>query len=550
MQHIVVSGREARAKLLEGVNALDQVVGSTLGPNGQNVMVNREVLENGGRNYYPYTKDGVSIASIMGIDDPIATIGLNAAKSASLSAVKEAGDGTTTATVLLAEIVRRAFALIDEGKARKVDLVKGIKRAVADVVEHVKSHSRPVTQEDYVNVATIAANNDPEMGAIVAKAVELSGQHGIISVGDSLTGETVVESVDGLRFDGRLGDYRMVNNYNQGTFEAEKPLVFLSTKSIQTVNEIDGMFKAYQAIPGQRPLVIVSREFGSEVVATVMNSFMASQSPFYRKVVLVKMEINYRDRDNAIADVQSVIGGMVYLEEAVGSDARTFTDGFKPEYFGTCEKVVVAPGHTTFIGGAFDKEGAEKEKMAEARETRIKELVEYTENPDNESDAYAKTRLARLTGGIVTIKVHAPNEEMRGETKDRYDDAIRSTLCAIEEGVVPGGGIALLRASQCHWRKDNEDLGYALLIDSLLAPFNRILTNGEDDPENIHNDLIDEDYQFGYNPLTGEVIDFYEAGIIDPAKVVRTSLKCAADAACVLIASDNLLYKKTVSLQG
>ena len=516
----VIFGDEARAKIVNGVNILANAVKVTLGPKGRNVVLERSF------GAPTVTKDGVSVAKEIELKDAFENMGAQLVKEVASKANDAAGDGTTTATVLAQAIVNEGLKAVAAGM-NPMDLKRGIDKATAAVVAELKNLSKPCADSKAIaQVGTISANSDNSIGEIIAEAMEKVGKEGVITVEEGSGLENELSVVEGMQFDrGYLSPY-FVNKPDTMVAELEGPLLLLVDKKISNIRELLPVLEA--VAKAGRPLLIVAEDVEGEALATLVVNNMRG----IVKVAAVKAP-GFGDRRKAmLQDIAVLTGGQVISEE-IGLSLETAT----LEHLGNAKRVILSKENTTIIDGA----GADTE--IEARVKQIRAQIEETSSDyDREK---LQERLAKLAGGVAVIKVGAGTEVEMKEKKARVEDALHATRAAVEEGVVPGGGVALVRslAALANLKGDNEDqnVGIALLRRAVEAPLRQITANAGDEPSVVADKVKQGSGNFGYNAATGEYGDMIEMGILDPAKVTRSALQAAASIGGLMITTEAMV---------
>lgn len=512
-------GNDARVKMLAGVNVLANAVKVTLGPKGRNVVLEKSF------GAPTITKDGVSVAREIELEDKFENMGAQMVKEVASQANDQAGDGTTTATVLAQAIVNEGLKSVAAGM-NPMDLKRGIDKATAAVVEALKAQAKPCTDtKSIAQVGTISANADESVGRIIAEAMEKVGKEGVITVEEGKGLEDELEVVEGMQFDrGFLSPY-FINNQEKMVVELDHPLVLLVDKKVDNLQELIPVLEA--VAKSGRPLLIVAEDVEGQALATlVVNNLRGTF-----KVAAVKAP-GFGDRRKAmLQDIAVLTGGQVISEE-VGMSLETTT----LDVLGTAKKVVISKENTVIVDGAGSADGVK------ARVEQIRaEIAASTSDYDKEK---LQERVAKLAGGVAVIKVGAGSEVEMKEKKDRVDDALHATRAAVEEGVVPGGGVALVRAlTQVKVTGDNEDqnVGIALALRAMEAPIRQIAANAGAEGSVVVDKVKAGSGAFGYNAATGEYGDMIEMGILDPAKVTRTSLQAAASVAGLMITTEAMV---------
>ena len=514
-------GTDARAKMLKGVEILAKTVKVTLGPKGRNVMLDKSY------GAPKITKDGVSVAKEVVLSDKFENMGAQLVKEVAQKTADKAGDGTTTATVLAEAIIKEGCKAVAAGM-NPMDLKRGIDMAVEAVVEDVKSRSKEVkTSEEIAQVGTISANGDTSIGEYLAKAMEKVGNDGVITVEDAKGLETELSVVEGMQFDrGYLSPY-FVTDAEKMTVEYEAPYVLLYDQKISNLQAILPVLEA--VLQSGRALLIVAEDIDGEALATLVVNRIRSGL----KVCAVKAP-GFGDRRKAILqDLAILTGGQVVSEELGMKLENTTVD-----MLGTAKRVVITKDDTTIIDGNGDK------TEIEARKAQIKKEIEKTTSDyDREK---LQERLGKLSGGVAVLKVGGSSEVEVKEKKDRIDDALNATRAAVKEGVVAGGGTALLYAAKAldKVQPANQDqrVGVDIIRRALQAPIRQIAENAGVDGAVVAGKLLEgTDYNYGYNAASGEYTDMIKAGIVDPTKVVRTALQDAASVASLLITTEAMV---------
>jgi chaperonin GroEL len=515
---------DARERLLRGVDILADAVKVTLGPKGRNVVIEKSF------GAPRTTKDGVTVAKEIELEDKFENLGAQMVREVASKTNDLAGDGTTTATVLAQAIVREGARSVAAG-SNPMDLKRGIDLAVNAVVASLKEKSRTVTNNDEIaQVGTISANGDTEIGKMIAKAMQKVGNDGVITVEEAKGLETELEVVEGMQFDrGYVSPY-FVTNPDKMTVELEDPYILIHEKKLSQLQPMLPLLES--VVQTGRPLVIVAEDVENEALATlVVNKLRGGL-----KVAAVKAP-GFGDRRKAmLEDIATLTGGNVVSED-VGIKLENVTLNM----LGRAKKVAIDKDNTTIVNGAGNKadiEGRIKQIKAQIEET--------TSDYDREK---LQERLAKLAGGVAVVKVGGATEVEVKERKDRVDDALHATRAAVEEGIVPGGGVALLRALKGLERLDteNEDqkVGINIVRRALQAPARQIAQNAGEDGSVIVGKILESgDYNWGFDAQTGTYGDLFAQGIIDPTKVVRAALQDAASVAGLLITTEALIAEK------
>ena len=514
-------GTDARAKMLKGVEILAKTVKVTLGPKGRNVMLDKSY------GAPKITKDGVSVAKEVQLADKFENMGAQLVKEVAQKTADKAGDGTTTATVLAEAIIKEGCKAVAAGM-NPMDLKRGIDMAVEAVVEDVKSRSKEIkTSEEIAQVGTISANGDKSIGEYLARAMEKVGNDGVITVEDAKGLDTELDVVEGMQFDrGYLSPY-FVTDADKMTAEYEAPFVLLYDQKITNLQAILPVLEA--VLQSGRALLIVAEDIEGEALATLVVNRIRSGL----KVCAVKAP-GFGDRRKAILQDLAILTGGQVISEELGLKLENTTI----EMLGTAKRVIISKDDTTIIDGDGDKE------MIEARKTQIKkEMEKTTSDYDREK---LQERLGKMSGGVAVLRVGGASEVEVKEKKDRIDDALNATRAAVKEGVVAGGGTALLYATKAlegiNPTNQDQRVGVDIIRRALQAPIRQIAENAGVDGAVVAGKLLEgTDYNFGYNAATDEYTDMVKAGIIDPTKVVRTALQDAASVASLLITTEAMV---------
>lgn len=509
---------DARDRLKKGVDALANAVKVTLGPKGRNVVIEKKFGA-------PHvTKDGVSVAKEVELKDPIENMGAQMVKEVASKTADIAGDGTTTATVLAQAIVNAGMKNVAAG-ANPMDLKRGIDKAVATIVGHLKDNSKEVGSDNdkIKQIATISANNDEGIGTLIAEAMKVVGNDGVITVEEAKGTETEVKTVEGMQFDrGYLSPYFVTNTEKMIT-EMENPMILIYDKKISNMKELLPILEP--VAQSGKPLLVIAEDVDGEALATlVVNRIRGSL-----KIAAVKAP-GFGDRRKAmLEDIAILTGGQVISEER-GLSLETAT----VDMLGTAEKVEIDKDNTTVVNGAG------KKADIEARVGQIKAQIEAsTSDYDKEK---MQERLAKLAGGVAVLYVGAPTEVEMKEKKDRVDDALAATRAAVEEGIVPGGGVALIRAldalQSLQGENDDEVTGIAIVKRAVEEPLRQIIANAGDEGAVIVQKVKEGKDDYGYNARTEQFDNLFEAGVIDPTKVTRIAIENAASIASMLLTTE------------
>ncbi|MCK9237908.1 MAG: chaperonin GroEL [Thiopseudomonas sp.] len=513
-------GDSGRKKMLAGVNVLADAVKATLGPKGRHVVLERSY------GAPMITKDGVSVAKEIELKDRFENMGAQLVKDVASKANDEAGDGTTTATVLAQAIVNEGLKAVAAGM-NPMDLKRGIDKATTAIVAQLKELAKPCADSKAIaQVGTISANSDSSIGDIIAEAMEKVGKEGVITVEEGSGLENELTVVEGMQFDrGYLSPY-FINKPDTMVAELEEPLLLLVDKKITNIRELLPVLEA--VAKAGRPLLIVAEDVEGEALATLVVNNMRG----IVKVAAVKAP-GFGDRRKSMLQDLAILTGGTVISEEVGLSLDTTT----LEHLGNAKRVLINKDETTIIDGAGQAEDINA-RVAQIR----KQIDDTTSDYDKEK---LQERLAKLAGGVAVIKVGAATEVEMKEKKARVEDALHATRAAVEEGVVPGGGVALIRAllAISELKGDNEDqnVGIALLRRAVESPLRQIVTNSGDEASVVVDKVKQGEGNYGYNAATGEYGDMIAMGILDPAKVTRSALQAAASIAGLMITTEAMI---------
>ena len=511
-------GNDARVKMLKGVNVLADAVKVTLGPKGRNVILDKSF------GAPTITKDGVSVAREIELEDKFENMGAQMVKEVASKANDAAGDGTTTATVLAQAIVNEGLKAVAAGM-NPMDLKRGIDKAVSAVVSELKNLSKPCeTAKEIEQVGTISANSDSIVGKLISQAMDKVGKEGVITVEDGTGLEDELDVVEGMQFDrGYLSPY-FINKPETATVELDNPYLLLVDKKISNIRELlpvlEGVAKA------GKPLLIIAEDVEGEALATLVVNTMRG----IVKVAAVKAP-GFGDRRKAMLQDIAILTAGTVISEEIGMELEKAT----LEDLGQAKRVVINKDNTTIIDGVGD-EAQIKGRVAQIRQ----QIEESTSDYDKEK---LQERVAKLAGGVAVIKVGAATEVEMKEKKDRVDDALHATRAAVEEGIVAGGGVALVRAAgkvAATLKGDNEeqDVGIKLALRAMEAPLRQIVTNAGEEASVVASAVKNGEGNFGYNAGTEQYGDMIEMGILDPTKVTRSALQFAASVAGLMITTE------------
>ena len=513
-------GNEVRQKMVNGVNVLANAVRVTLGPKGRNVVLDRAF---GGPHI---TKDGVSVAKEIELKDKFENMGAQMVKEVASKTNDVAGDGTTTATVLAQSIVAEGMKYVTAGM-NPTDLKRGIDKAVAALVEELKNIAKPCdTSKEIAQVGSISANSDEQVGAIIAEAMEKVGKEGVITVEDGKSLENELDVVEGMQFDrGYLSPY-FINDAEKQIAALDNPFVLLFDKKISNIRDLLPVLE--QVAKASRPLLIIAEDVEGEALATlVVNNIRG-----ILKTVAVKAP-GFGDRRKVMLQDIAILTGGVVISEEVGLSLEKAT----LDDLGQAKRIEIGKENTTIIDGFGDA------AQIEARVAEIRQQIETaTSDYDKEK---LQERVAKLAGGVAVIKVGAATEVEMKEKKDRVEDALHATRAAVEEGVVAGGGVALLRAraalENLHTGNADQDAGVQIVLRAVESPLRQIVANAGGEPSVVVNKVLEGKGNYGYNAGSGEYGDMIEMGVLDPAKVTRSALQHAASIAGLMLTTDCMI---------
>jgi len=513
----VIFGEEARQKMLAGVNVLANAVKVTLGPKGRNVVLDKSY------GAPTITKDGVSVAKEIELADPFENMGAQMVKEVSSQTSDIAGDGTTTATVLAQAMVREGLKAVAAGM-NPMDLKRGMDKAVKAAVESLKGMSEPCTDSASIGqVGTISANSDPDVGEIIANAMDKVGKEGVITVEEGTSFDNELDVVEGMQFDrGYLSPYFVTNQQTQAA-ELEDPMVLIFDKKITNIRDLLPILEA--VAKASRPLLIIAEDVEGEALATLVVNNMRG----IVKVTAVKAP-GFGDRRKSMLQDLAILTNAIVISEEVGLSLEKATEA----ELGTAKRIIVTKDETTVIDGAGSAEDI-KARCVQIREQMSQTTSEY----DSEK---LQERLAKLSGGVAVIKVGAATEVEMKERKARVEDALHATRAAVEEGIVPGGGVALVRAagslSEVKGDNHDQDVGIAIAARSMEEPLRQIVANAGEEGSVVLNNVAAGEGNYGYNAANGDYGDMVAMGILDPTKVTRSALQNAASVAGLMITTE------------
>lgn len=516
-------GDSARHPMLVGVNILADAVKATLGPKGRNVVLERSF------GAPTVTKDGVSVAKEITLEDKFENMGAQMLKEVASRASDDAGDGTTTATVLAQAIVNEGLKSVAAGM-NPMDLKRGIDKAIAAAVAHIHTTAQPCEDtQSIAQVGSISANSDTAIGDIIAEAMEKVGKDGVITVEEGTTLENELDIVEGMQFDrGYLSPYFITNQDNM-MVEQESPYILLVDKKISNIRELLPTLEA--VAKASRPLVIVAEDVEGEALATLVVNNMRG----IVKVSACKAP-GFGDRRKAMLQDLAVLTGATVISEEIGLDLENVT----LEHLGTAKRITMNKENTIIVDGA----GNSDEIKARVKQVRV-QIEETTSDYDREK---LQERVAKLAGGVAVIKVGAATEMEMKEKKARVEDALHATRAAVEEGVVPGGGTALLRAvtaiAGLTGENEDQNAGIAIALRAMEAPLRQIVENAGEEASVVADKVKRGEGNFGFNAATGEYGDMIAMGILDPAKVTRSALQAAGSIAGLMVTTEAMIADK------
>ena len=518
MSKVINYGDNSRKKLIKGINQLADAVVVTLGPNGRNVVIQQD------QGVPQSTKDGVTVAKSIELEDQVENVGAQMLKQAAIKTAEQAGDGTTTSTLLAREIVNAASRYSDKGH-NIVEIKRGMDKCVKSHVNYLRELSQDISSEDQLRqVATISANNDTEVGELIATAMEKVGRDGVVTIEESRTGETYLETVEGLQFDrGYKSPYFVTNNDTVSSVLKNVSILFYNGRLAQ-VKELLPLLENLSA--QGKSLLVIAEEIDGEALATLIVNKMRGTL----NVCAVKAPDFGERRTLLLHDMATLTGGQV-----VDKDKGMKLDKFDLEWLGECRTATITKDNTTLVDGAGEEEKIEQLCAS------LQAQIENSSSPFETENL--QKRLAKMTGGVAVVHVGGNTETEMREKKDRVDDALQATKAAIEEGIIPGGGVALLRSSidvTCDVDNDDQQLGCNIMRNALRTPFQQILLNaGQENVHAIEYQIEgNENKNIGYNIKTREYEDFLESGIIDPTKVTRCALENAASIAGTILLTE------------
>lgn len=522
----VTFSKDARNKLAEGVDKLANAVTATLGPAGRNVIIEQD------QGTPISTKDGVTVAKAISFKDPVENAGAQIVKQASIKTAEQAGDGTTTSTLLAQSILNESLDRIKQG-SNSVDIKRGIDKAVKVVVKYLEQESKEITDEEQLKqIATISANNDTEIGELISTAMDKVGQDGVVTIEESKTGETYLETVEGVQFDRGYKSPYFVTDNSTMTAVLQSPYILITDKRLSNIKELLPILESVSQ--QSKSLLIIADDIDGEALSTMVVNKMRG----ILSCAVVKAPSFGDRKKDMLEDIAALTGGTV-----VSTEKGMRLDKFQGEWLGKANKITISKDTTTIIDAKGDED-----KITQRVED-IKTLIDETSSPYEKEKL--QERLSTFIGGVAIVHVGGMTEVEVKEKKDRVDDALHATKAGLEEGILPGGGIALLNAAMLLVDQiggnDNEDeqTGYEIVISALERPFYKILENAgltNDEIGNIEQHIKEEgDFWFGYNPREQDYFNMFKEGIIDPTKVTRLALENAASVAGTLLITEAVI---------
>tara|TARA_R110001583_G_scaffold62915_2_gene184470 strand:+ start:888 stop:2510 length:1623 start_codon:yes stop_codon:yes gene_type:complete len=523
MSKIIEFGPEARRKLVAGIDQMADAVVSTLGPNGRNVVISKP-----GQSPQS-TKDGVTVAKSISLEDPTEELGVQMLKQAAIKTADKAGDGTTTSTLLAREMVKAGLNHLDNG-ANAVDIKRGIDHAVEQVIHHLTPFQQDISsQEQLEQVATISANNDGTVGKLISQAMEKVGREGVVHIEESKTGETYLETVEGMQFDRGYKSPYFVTNNNTMTSTLNDAYVLIADHNFTSVKELLPILESVSNT--NKSLLIIAKDIDNEALATLIVNKMRGTL----KVCAVKAP-EFGDRQKLVLeDIAVLTGGQVFSKEK-----GMKLDKFSWEWFGEARVATISKEKTTIVDGKGQEE---------AITARVEELAQQIEDAQTPFEMERlQDRMSKFVGGVAIVHVGGNTETEMNERKDRVDDALNATKAAIEEGILPGGGVALVRATQWVESNGNDDFefGVEIVKTACKKPFEQILSNAGYNStliDSLTKELDGDDWT-GYDIKQDKMVDFKEAGIIDPFKVTRSALQNASSIAGTILLTEATVVEK------
>ena len=527
MSKIIEIGPEARKKITQGIDKMADAVVATLGPNGRNVVISKP-------NDYPQsTKDGVTVAKSISLEDPIEELGVQMLKQAAIKTADKAGDGTTTSTLLAREMINMGLRKLNDG-ANAVDIKRGIDKGVEAIIGELNANAEEIASQDQLEqIATISANNDKTVGKLISRAMEKVGKEGVVHIEESKTGETYLETVEGMQFDRGFKSPYFVTNNNTMTSTLNDCYILIADHTFTSVKELLPILESVSNT--NKSLLIIAKDIDNEALATLIVNKMRGTL----KVCAVKAP-EFGDRQKLVLDdIATLTGGQVFTKEK-----GMKLDKFSWEWFGEARVATISKEKTTIVDGKGNEE---------AINTRVEELAAQIEKSETPFEMERlQDRMAKFVGGVAIVHVGGNTELEMQEKKDRVDDALHATKAALEEGIVPGGGMALLYANQVPMSLENGNADYnfglKIIQKSCQKPFEQILINAgktETQAQILAYELLDSNNVWvGYNIKHDEETNMKEAGIIDPLKVTRSALQNAASIAGTILLTEAVVVDK------
>lgn len=523
----IYHGKESREKLLKGVNELADAVKVTLGPRGRNVIIEREGAPH-------ITKDGVTVAKSIEFSDSTINLGAQIIKEASQQTADNAGDGTTTSTVLAQYIFNEGMKQVEKG-SNPIELYRGMQIGVKEIVKTlVDVVSQNISSNEAIkNIATISANGDEEIGGIISEAIHQVGNDGVVTVEEGNNNETTLEIVEGLEFDKGYLSHFFMNNQTKLACILEEPNILLYDGTISNMDDIIGILESSSM--NNKPIVIIAHDINGEALA----SMVVNAARGTLKCLAVKAPGFGQERSEILKDIESLTGATI-----VGSELGITLEDVTEEHFGVCDKVVSEKMKTAIIGGHGEAEDIDK-RIGLIKTEKVKCESDFEKQK-------LENRLAKLSGGVAVIKVGAESEVELKEKRDRVDDAILSTKAALEEGIVPGGGVALIHSKNIASSIDTElptdrGIGVEIVRKACESPFKAIIENAGTSPDSLLDKLnspLANNHKVGYDVTVEEFCDLVESGVVDPTKVTRTALEKAVSVAGTLLTTECMVVSE------
>ena len=513
-------GTDARVELLKGVEQLADAVRTTLGPSGRNVVIEKEYV-------YHSTKDGVTVAKEVELEDPVQNAGAQMVKEVASQVNDEAGDGTTTATVLAHDILKEGYRKVMNG-SNPIELKRGMDTAVKAIVESISDQSKDVADNEAIkNVGTISANNDSTIGNLIASAMEKVGTDGVITVEESRGVEDELEVVEGMQFDKGYCSPYFITNQQKMMVQMEDPFILLYDRKLTSLKSLVKILE--YCIAQSKPLVIIAEDIDGEALA----GLIVNKARGTLDVAACKAPGFGEKRKDILEDIACLTNATL-----VSVDKGMKLEQFDPEWFGSAKLITMDNKQTTIVDGVGEAE------VIQERCSEIQRMIDETNSPYEREGM--QERLGKLLGGVAIMKIGANSELEMKEKKDRVEDALAATRAAIDEGIVPGGGIALMKAREnatdLPFENDDQREGHSIVLKACSAPFSSIMENAGLNSEVIWNKLGEEDNR-GYDARSEKYVDMFEAGIIDPAKVTRVALEKAVSVAGTMLTTECVLTR-------